>query len=611
MRSFKRNLVASAIALAVSAPAAAQFTNAYFFGDSVSDSGNFSSALPPGTGRFTTNPGPVWSEVFAQHFGLSATPSTQGGTNYAYGGARVTDLPGVLDSPLSPAAAVPIATQVTQYLARGPVDPRAIYSIEGGGNDFFYQFGRLLAGAATAAQVQAALGAAAVNLGTQAAILKTAGATYLMVWTAPDMGTLLSGAATGQGPTLTALSNSFNTTLLATLDAAGVQAIRLNGFALQNEILRNPAAFGFTNVTGIACTTPSNVTIALCNASTLVSPNAPSTYFFANGAHPTTAGHRILADYAISYIEGPQQIATLVEAPFAVEDANFRALDGRMWSSLGAPRTQKKFEAWAAYDYGSSDMSAGAANGSADTNTIAVGGDMKASDKMLIGGMFGYTENKGDFGGAGGGYKLRQPTGTMYVGYGEGPWYVGATLGAGGLDYSNVNRQIPLGPSIRTETGETRGWEYTGRLLGGYWFNVQDVLHGPYARLTYTKSVVHAYSETGSDSTALSYGAQDREQLLWSLGWQVAGNIGNVRPFARVTWEYDSLDQTPSVTASSVTLGGGYTIPGVKPDNSYALFNVGASSDFGGVTGFITGSGTAGRGDGDYWAVTVGLRMPI
>jgi outer membrane lipase/esterase len=199
----------------------------------------------------------------------------------------------------------------------------------------------------------------------------------------------------------------------------------------------------------------------------------------------------------------------------------------------------------------------------------------------------------------------------MYVGYGEGPWYVGATLGAGGLDYSNVNRQIPLGPSIRTETGETRGWEYTGRLLGGYWFNVQDVLHGPYARLTYTKSVVHAYSETGSDSTALSYGAQDREQLLWSLGWQVAGNIGNVRPFARVTWEYDSLDQTPSVTASSVTLGGGYTIPGVKPDNSYALFNVGASSDFGGVTGFITGSGTAGRGDGDYWAVTVGLRMPI
>ena len=312
-----------------------------------------------------------------------------------------------------------------------------------------------------------------------------------------------------------------------------------------------------------------------------------------------------------SMITGPQQIATLPQAPFAVEDANFRALDGRMWSSLGAPRTQKKLEAWAAYDFGSTDMSAGASNGSADTNTIAVGMDSKVTDKMLIGGMFGYAENKGDFGGAGGGYKLRQPTGTMYVGYGEGPWYVGATVGAGALDYSDVNRNIPLGAAIRTETGQTRGWEYTGRLLGGYWLHVGDVLHGPYARLTYTRSEVHAYSETASDSTALSYGAQDREQLLWGLGWQVAGNIGGVRPFARATWEYDSMDQTPSVTASSTSLGGSYTIPGAKPDNSYALFNVGASADFGGVTGFITGSGTAARGDGNYYAITVGIRAPI
>jgi len=29
------------------------------------------------------------------------------------------------------------------------------------------------------------------------------------------------------------------------------------------------------------------------------------------------------------------------------------------------------------------------------------------------------------------------------------------------------------------------------------------------------------------------------------------------------------------------------------------------------VTGYISGSGTAARGDGNYWAVTVGLRMPL
>jgi outer membrane lipase/esterase len=342
-----------------------------------------------------------------------------------------------------------------------------------------------------------------------------------------------------------------------------------------------------------------------------VTPNAASTYLFADGVHPTTAGHAILAQAAASMIAGPQQIATLAEAPLAVEQANFRALDGRMWSSFDAPRTPNRLEAWVAYDYGSSDMSAGPNNGSADTNTIAVGGDMKVSDRLLVGGMFGYSEDKGDFGGAGGGYKLRQPTGTIYAGYGVGPWYVGATLGAGSLDYTDVDRNIPLGPAVRTESGETRGYEYTGRLLGGYWFKYQDLLHGPYARVAYTKTIVRQFSEMGSDSTALTYDQQEREQLLWSLGWQAAGRVGNVRPFARVTWEYDSMDDDRSVTASSVTLGGSYSVPAAKPDNSYALFNLGASADFGGVSGFVTGSATAARGDADYWAITVGLRAPL
>ena len=66
-----------------------------------------------------------------------------------------------------------------------------------------------------------------------------------------------------------------------------------------------------------------------------------------------------------------------------------------------------------------------------------------------------------------------------------------------------------------------------------------------------------------------------------------------------------------SAVVITQALGGSYTIPGAKPDNSYALFNVGASADFGGVTGFITGSGTAARGDGNYYAITVGIRAPL
>lgn len=610
MQKLQRRLLASAITLSLAASANADnlFSNVYFFGDSLTDAGNYKAVVPPGTGLFTTNPGPVWPTLFAGHFGLAAIPSVQtSGNDYAYGGARVTQLPGV--PPVAPtAAATPIATQLQQYLAKGPVDAKAIYSINGGGNDFFWQLGLLGAGAATPAQVQTAIGTAAVQLGQQVAILNAAGAQYVYIWNVPDIGLTPDAKASGQAATITSLSGFFNSTLRGTLDAAGGKSIRLDSFNLFREIVANPTFFGIQNATGLACT----VSVAyLCTPSTLVAANAPQTYLYSNGSHPTTAGHQIMADYAISFIDGPQQMAALAEAPLAVEQANFRALDNRMWSSLNAPRTQGKFEGWAAYDYGHSDMQAGSNNGSAHTNTIAVGGDMKVSDRILVGAMFGYTDDKGDFGGAGGGYTLKQAVGTVYAGYGDGPWYLGATLGAGSLNYSDINRAIPLGLGVRTERAEANGYELTGRILGGYWFTMKDLLHGPYARLAWTKAVVQQFSETGTDSTALTYSGQSRSQLLWSLGWQVAGNIGGIRPYARATWEIDSKDQSRSVGASSVGLGGYYTVPVGKPDNSYALFNLGASTELGGVTGFVAGSATAGRGDGNYWAVTVGLRAPF
>jgi outer membrane lipase/esterase len=608
MRTFQRTLVAGAVALALSAPAAAQFSNAIFFGDSLTDGGSYKPVLPPGTGLFTTNPGPLWAQVFAQNYGYTATPANQGGTDYAYGGARVTLLPGYPPTSSPVNTAVPIATQVTQFLAKGPADPNAVYSIQGGANDIFTQLGLLQAGAISQAQLQANVGLAATELVQQIARLSAGGAKYIVVWNVPDIGKTPDGVASGQATQITAISSLFNTTLLAGLNATGIETIRFNAFALLNEVVANPGAYGFTNATARACgATPS----LLCTPASLVAANAAQTYVFADGVHPTTATGAIIAQAIESMITAPQQMAALGEAPFRVEDANFRALDGRMWSSLNAPRTQGKFEAWTSYDYGSIDMKAGPNNGTAYENTIAVGGDMKLSDRLLAGVMFGYTENKGDFGGAGGGYKLRQPVFTLYTGYGDGPWYVGATLGTGGLDYNDVNRNIDLGAAVRNESGQTRGYEYTGRLLGGYWFKYQDLVHGPYGRVTYTKAVVRQFSETGTDSLALSYGQQTNDQLLWSVGWQVAGAYAGIRPFARVTWEYDSLDNDRTVNASSVTLGGNYSIPVAKPDNSYALFNVGAAADFGGVTGFISGSGTAARGDGNYWAVTVGLRMPL
>jgi len=607
MPTFKHTLLAGAILLAVSGPAAAQFTGAYFFGDSLSDAGSFKPSLPTGTGLFTTNPGPVWVTPFAQNYGFSAIPATQGGNDYAQGGARVTQLPGVPDTNPLTANALPISQQVAQFLAKGPPNPSAIYSIQGGGDDLFTQLTALQAGQITQAQAQANIVLAATQFAQQVATLNLAGAKYLMVWNLPDVGKTPYGVASGAGPLITQVAQLYNSTVQAALDAAHLNVIRLNSFSLVNEILANPGAYGFTNATQPACgTTPA----LLCTPANLVTPNAAQTYVFADDDHPSTATNAIEAQYAESVIAAPQQMAVLAETPLDVEQANWRVLDGRMASAINASRPTNKIEGWAAYDYAKPNYSSGFMDGSANLNTVSIGGDMLLSSRLLFGLQFGYTQDKGNLGA--GDYKLNDYMGTMYVGYGEENWYVGATLGAGSLDYSNISRTIQLGAATRTETGSANGYQTVARVLGGYWFRYNnDWVHGPWAKFTYDDVVVHSFQESGSASTTMWFNQQERKQFLTSLGWQVSGNVNGIRPFGRVSWEYDSKADERSVTASVVGMGGSFSLPAYKPDNSWALFNFGASTDVGKVAVSLYGTATAGKSSGDYWAVTLGIRAPL
>ena len=90
--------LAAALALATApALAADTFSRTVVFGDSLTDAGYFRPLLvqqnPQAAilGRFTTNPGLVWAEWLALHYGTNAAPTGNGqsGDNYAAGGAMV------------------------------------------------------------------------------------------------------------------------------------------------------------------------------------------------------------------------------------------------------------------------------------------------------------------------------------------------------------------------------------------------------------------------------------------------------------------------------------------------------------------------------------------
>jgi len=177
-------LVLSALG-AVAAPQAdaAQFSGFYVFGDSLSDAGYYRPflaglGLPASVvgqlGRFTTNPGPVWSEIVSSYYGYTPAPSNvSGGNIYAQGGAQR-----------------PVSTQIDEFLARsgGAADPNALYAVWAGGNDFLQNSQALATGAITSAQLQTnVLGAATAEI-QQIARLQAAGARYILVFGLPDIG---------------------------------------------------------------------------------------------------------------------------------------------------------------------------------------------------------------------------------------------------------------------------------------------------------------------------------------------------------------------------------------------------------------------------------------
>src|SRR5690606_25563103 len=155
----------------------AEYSRTVFFGDSLSDSGHFRSALPPElqpvAGKFTSNPGLVWAEHLADRYGGDGRTDAEGGDNYAQGGSRVAVPRGRADSSVS---------QVSHYLDAnsGRADPDALYAVWAGANDIFAVAG----GEASTDALTVAAGGVVQMVGA----LEAAGARYILVPSLPDMG---------------------------------------------------------------------------------------------------------------------------------------------------------------------------------------------------------------------------------------------------------------------------------------------------------------------------------------------------------------------------------------------------------------------------------------
>lgn len=574
----RARLLAAALAVAVSAPAAAAgspYSQTVFFGDSLTDAGYFRPLLPASvravTGQFTTNPGFVWAQYLAEFYGTGAGANGNGqfGTDYAAGGARVgVDTTGALGPIPS------LGTQVGNYLAAngGRADPNALYTVWGGANDLFAVVG----GADPTTTIAAAVGAEVGIVGQ----LKAAGARYILVAAIPDLGLTPSFRAQGTAAQAqgTALAQAYNDALFANLAGNGLRVIPLDTFHFLQEIVAAPGTYGFSNVTGTACQPQITANSLTCNPTSYVSPTAPNDYVFADGVHPTSPAHAILAQYAESVLEGPRQIAVL---PYA-ESLAGRSRSDRISAYLQTPMASDGWHWWGDVrgDLPHYDRNGGGATFHGHNFSLSAG-VAQSTGALTWGGYLDFGHLSMDFGQDFGGYDRNSVTLGGYLGWrGESAWANGQ-ISYGRQNY-DVNRQVPLGPAIRHHTGSPGGDALAAALDAGWDFTHGTLRHGPVASLTWQKINVDGYAENDPTlSTSLAYPGQGFDSLVGSVGWQASVAINDhVRPYARLTADREFHKPDAEAFASVQSLPGTlpYAVPGLNPDRSYASLTVGAQT---------------------------------
>lgn len=584
---FHPRKLASALAFALSCAGVAHagsapFDNVVVFGDSLSDTGQFFSTSLNEYSKWTVNPGQVTVQIVAGHYGFDLQPSRVGGSNYAYGGA------GVVTDDNGPDPAIPtLIQQVNGYLANSAkADPHSLYMVWGGANDIFYHstqygIGTIFPGVGeTQAQATANINAAATQELALINQLKAAGANYVVVFNLPDIGATPSAHANevfvpGISAYLTSVSQSYNATLNAGL---GTHTLGVNTFGLFEQIVADPAKYGFTNIMAPACTTSSSHD---CDVSTLVAPGADQTYLFADGVHPTPATHAMLAQVVLSELQAPQQISLLPEAPLAAANAYNSSLGMQMAKdSLGEGTRAFVNIGYAQQRFDATPSSPALSSNNA---SITLGYDWKASDSLSAGGAFGFghdTAHMND----GGGYRMSDYSALGFVTYHAGGGYVSGYGHLGRSNFSDVERTFQVGAARVDENGNTDGSHYGVGVNGGWWFNFDSIKTGPFAGLDWQDITVASYRERGSDATAMWFGRQHRQALVGRLGWRLQGHwqVANLvmAPYAELAWNRDSkADATRQVTTGLNTMNGSFAISGFTPDKAWGNVALGLSAE--------------------------------
>ncbi|MFB2537830.1 MULTISPECIES: autotransporter domain-containing protein [unclassified Acinetobacter] len=551
---------------------AQQFSQTIIFGDSLSDTGRLKSMVADThpeiaaklQNSFTVNPSKVWSQILAESYGTTANPNTKTdpkGTNYAVGSARASqnvDWNGLVTS-------IPtINQQVMTHLAQkqGKADSDALYAVWIGAND--------LNALGSAADPQAYLAKVGKDTATAVATLDATGAKYILVPNIPDLSLtprvsgLNNPATSAQVKTATSY---YNSGLYTGLNGLKANVIPANTFALLQEVVANPKGFGFTNVSGVACSKlPKRTTTVedalstslACTTNDLANAGDANTYLFADDIHPAVRTHKILGQYYRSIIEAPAQIAAVSDGVIASGQRQQQSINRRL-DTLNSQQNNWWIDGNVAQAQDANSKTDGVAP------QVTIGTDI-AKNNSNIGLYVSYAnqtqqpkadqKNQADVESLGLG---------LYHRYQNNGYQLNLQAGVNRLDI-DTQRQVAWGGAERSHQAHGTGLQLNATVRGSYGIQQDKMTYRPYIGVNYQHVKVGTLAENNPTlSTALRYKSHTAQSVQGEVGLNADYQLSEkTTAYAGVGYQRELADQDKNITATLTSIpeySKGFTLP--------------------------------------------------
>lgn len=171
-----------------------------------------------------------------------------------------------------------------------------------------------------------------------------------------------------------------------------------------------------------------------------------------------------------------------------------------------------------------------------------------------------------------------------YAGFTGDPWYLNLSAGVNRQNYTSVRRSDFTGFSGAAQ-GKFNGQSVTLQTEFGYPLTLPaGVVLTPLASLTYGYQHVDGYKETGGNGMALDVGSSHAQSVVSDIGARIektfATGLGNLTPFAQVTWlhQYDDRQVSSRASYAADTVGEtSFTTKGASPVEDMAGVAIGST----------------------------------